>query len=243
MSTNISVQDIDPSIWSNVASFLHPFEQCRMLVLCRYLQQLTVPQHNFVNDIQCWQDNFQSFAEFGFADINVKDKITTLSIDNGLFQTLTNKQCFYLLYFLKYHSKIAILYQPKVEEVLNEEIGDYAGEFYKEIKFLYSLNIGDNNSINPFLFIIKYIESMTIESSVLKVKKCALLKEVYLNDNNLDDECLLLFCETIKNNLMKWGNLRTLDLSDNKNISDKYMPLFLESVVMDTCDGMDYLGL
>eukprot|EP01084_Bolivina_argentea_P121427 215170_1 len=124
----MSVQNLDSYIWNNIASFLNPFEQCKIVSLCHYLHELnnentvSIPQHDFDNDIKYWKDNFKCFAEFGFADINVKDKITILNIDNGLFDTINKEKLLYLLYFLKYHLKIAILYQPKVEEILDEDI-------------------------------------------------------------------------------------------------------------------------
>lgn len=250
MSKVLSVKDIGPSEWNNIISCLYPYEQCKILCLCKYLNKLNVdglikiPAHNFENDLKCWKDNFNPYQEFGFADINVKDKLTTLSLNNGIFDTITNEQRLKLLYFLKYHSKIATLYQPKVEEILEDDIDDYAGEFYKEIKFLFALDLSDNNDVNTIKYIIKYIKFMNkMEDNVINKKKSALLKEICLNGNELNDEYLLLFINTINDNLKQWKNLRKLDLSDNKEITDKYIKLLLETIIIDKCDGLEYLGL
>ena len=112
MSTIVTIEDIVGSVWENITSFLYPFEQCKILSLCKHLNTLNVngsiriPQHNFQHDLNFWKEHFNPYQEFGFADINVKDKITTLSLNNGVFDNINFEERLYLLYFLKYHTKI-----------------------------------------------------------------------------------------------------------------------------------------
>eukprot|EP01083_Nonionella_stella_P165743 552274_1 len=249
MSDTIQVQDIEPSVWNTVASFLYPYEQCKILTLCVYFKSLTakglmqIPQHNFAQDLAYWKDNFHPYSEFGFADINVKDKLTILTLDNGTFGGIEPEQRLQLLYYLKYHSTLASIYQDRVEELLNNDLDDYAGEFYKEMKFLFSLNIGDNNDAKTMEYVTKYIGLMSNESNEVKAKKCVLLKEICLNGNDLNDESVLLFCETVQKRLKYWKNLRKLELSDNTDITDQYMKVLIEDVIIEKCDGLDYLNL
>lgn len=242
--------ELAASVWENISAFLYPYEQSKILSLNKYINKLNedgsikIPQHNFQNDLNFWKEHFNPYQEFGFADINVKDKLTTLSLNNGVFDTITNEERLYLLYFLKYHTKIAPLYQPIVEERLDEDIEDYAGEFYKEIKFLFSLDLSDNENSNTMNYIIQYIKTINkAEDDVTNPKKSALLKEIYLNGNKLTDEHLLLFINTIKNNFKQWMNLRKLNLSDNIGITDKYIQLLFEKLMIERCDGLEYLGL
>ena len=241
----MSACSLEPGVWNNILSFLYPFEQCKISQLCKSIKKgiIAVPQHIFEHDLVFWRDNLKQFAEFGFTNINIKDKITILNIDNGAFGALTNEQKRMLMYYLKYHSNLASLYQPIVEKILAAEIDDYAGEFYNEMRYLFALNLSDNGSIDTFEFIIKYIESTTVESNIANPKKCPLLKELLIAGNGLTDNSMALFCKTITDNLSQWNNLRKLDFSDNENISDKHMELLLNSVVVNKCNGLDYLGL
>ena len=83
--------ELAASVWENISSFLYPYEQCKILSLNKYINKLNedgtikIPQHNFQNDLNFWKEHFNPYQEFGFADINVKDKLTTLSLNNGVF--------------------------------------------------------------------------------------------------------------------------------------------------------------
>lgn len=142
--------------WDNVLSFLLPFEQTKILQLSSKLSQLllnnayedfTIPRHDFHQDMKYWKTNFSDYCTFGFSNMNVKQKLTTLNLSNDCFNMLNDEQKAQLMYYLLYKQILAEKYLPMIDEILEssfESSNDYSLTFYEHMKYLHSLDCSEN---------------------------------------------------------------------------------------------------